>query len=42
MQVHPKERRRFNRIAFDAPTTISQAARECPAKLIDMSFKRSR
>lgn len=33
------ERRRFKRIAFDAPTELIQDERRWPVKLLDISFK---
>lgn len=33
------ERRRFQRIAFDAPTELRQGERRWPAKLLDLSLK---
>ncbi|MFD2645293.1 PilZ domain-containing protein [Pseudomonas japonica] len=33
------DRRRFKRIAFDAPTELIQGARRWPVELIDISFK---
>lgn len=33
------ERRRFQRIAFDAPTELRQGQRHWPAKLLDLSLK---
>ena len=33
------ERRRFQRIAFDAPTELRQGERRWPVKLLDLSLK---
>jgi len=38
MSAHD-ERRRFQRIAFDAPTELRQGERRWPVKLLDLSLK---
>lgn len=38
MSAHD-ERRRFQRIPFDAPTELRQGNRRWPVKLLDLSFK---
>lgn len=39
MSDSPSERRRFQRIAFDATTELSQGERRWPAQLHDLSLK---
>ena len=34
-----QERRRFQRVAFDAPTELRQGARSWPVELLDLSLK---